>query len=63
MEDFSDVTWPYGPEKHKGKRFGELPSNFIKWIAENSFREDLAEAASNEWHFRDRYGDHVWEDD
>ena len=62
MTDFSDVIWPYGPDKYKGRRMSEIPSGFLKWIAENSFKDDLAEAASDEWHFRDRFNDHFWED-
>ena len=59
--DFSDVIWPYGPDNHKGKRLGDIPSGFVKWISENSFDDELAEAASDEWFFRDKFNNHFWE--
>ena len=59
--DFSDVIWPHGPDNFKGKRLGAIPSGFVKWISENAYDDSIAEAASQEWFFRDKFNEHFWD--
>lgn len=59
--DYSDVRWPHKPEKFKGERMGDLPSNFLKWIAENATDDSLAEAADKEYDYREMTDSHEWE--
>lgn len=62
MAEFEDVQgnvlWPFGPEKYKNKRIDSLPSRFLRWVAENSFNDSLATAASEEWEFREKHNQH-----
>lgn len=59
--DFSDTIWPHGPAQYKGKRLGSIPSNFIKWIAENAYDDSIATDADAEWKFRDKFNNHFWD--
>lgn len=56
------IKWPYGPDKYKDKKMEDLPSKFLRWIAENSFNDRLATAADQEWAFREKFNEH-WEDE
>jgi hypothetical protein len=62
MEDHGIVIWPYKPIKFKGKMLGELPSSFVKWVAENCREKFLCESADKEWQHREKYNCH-FEDD
>lgn len=59
--DFSDTIWPWRPDKYRGKRLGDIPSGFIKWIAENSRDDSIAEDASDEYSFRSKWNNHFWD--
>ena len=61
MTHFAHIIWPHKPEEHKGKKMEELPSKFLRWVAENAFDDRLATAADQEWQFREKFNDH-WED-
>ena len=52
------IRMPYG--KFKGKEMHEIPSPYLKWLAEN-VGETLAVAADEEWRWRDTMQQH-WED-
>lgn len=56
---FSDVIWPFNPPEYKGKRIGDLPSGFVRWIAENAKNDRLATAADKEYQFRERHDTHI----
>jgi len=51
---------PFG--KHQGKKFYEIPSDYLKWAAENIDNEDIACAADDEWQHREHYGQHFYDD-
>ncbi len=50
---------PYG--KFKGKEMHEIPSGYLKWLAEN-FGEFVAVAADKEYQWREKNRQH-WEED
>lgn len=52
------VTMPYG--KFKGKEMHEVPSGYLRWVAEN-LGEFLAVAADEEWQWREKNRQH-WEE-
>ena len=56
----SDMIMPYG--KFKGKPFYEIPSGYLKWLAENVGDERIAIEADEEYQHREKYGVH-WYDD
>lgn len=59
------MKMPYG--KYKGKSIKDLPSSYLKWIAEN-WKEDtknnkkICMTADKEWHFRQKYNQHFEEE-
>jgi len=56
----SDTIMPYG--KFKGKAIHEMPSGYLKWMAENLDDEVLACEADDEYQYREKYNCHQWED-
>lgn len=56
----SDLQMPWG--KHKGKFIEELPSGYLRWLAENCEQEDICEAADKEYNWRGDHDGH-WEVD
>ena len=55
----SDMVMPYG--KFKGKAIHEIPSGYLKWIAENINDVMLCEAADEEYQHREHYNAHFYE--
>ena len=55
----SDFTMPYG--KFKGKAMHEIPSAYLKWLAENMDDESIACKADEEYQHREQYNCH-WYD-
>lgn len=53
------MEMPFG--KHKGKEIESLPSSYLHWLAENCDDEIVAQAADNEFQWRENHRDH-WED-
>ena len=47
--------------KFKGKAMHEIPSGYIRWLAENFNDDKIASAADREWQFREKHNTH-WED-
>ena len=47
---------PYG--KYKGVDMEEIPSNYLRWVAENFDDDVVASKADEEWQFRERTGSH-----
>lgn len=54
------VTMPCG--KYKGKEIGLIPSDYLKWLAENWADEIICAAADKEYRSRTDYGEHFYED-
>ena len=53
------MKMPWG--KHKDKNMEDIPSNYLLWLAENCDNERIAEAADEEWQFRERHNEHFYE--
>lgn len=51
-----DMTMPFG--KHKGRLISELPSGYLRWLAENCNNEDICAAADEEYKWRSDHGGH-----
>lgn len=56
---------PYG--KHRGKPIHTIPSNYLKWVAENWNEKDvmkkrIVEECDKEYQFREKYNCHIKED-
>ena len=47
--------------KHQGKEMHEIPSDYLKWVSENWSQENVAEAADEEWNFRERNRTHFYD--
>jgi len=56
----SDLIMPYG--KYRGKAMHEIPSGYLKWLAENVDDEIIANEADEEYQHRERYNVHWYED-
>jgi hypothetical protein len=50
---------PWG--KFIGKTIEEIPSSYLKWLAENCDDEDIATAADTEFEWRNEHSRHIWE--
>ena len=59
LMDALDTKMKWGA--HKGKRLGDIPSGYLKWVAENWSDDRVATAADLVWSDRDNLNDH-WED-
>lgn len=56
-----ELVMPFG--KHKGRIIEELPSSYLRWLAENLEDEDeVVEAAEAEYNYRRDHGGHFEED-
>lgn len=54
------MEMPWG--KHKGKDIEDVPSDYLRWLAENCDNERIAIAADEEWDFREKTNSHTYED-
>ena len=52
------MRMPYGA--YEGKEMHQIPSAYLKWLAENFAIENVCTAADKEWQWREKYGEH-WE--
>lgn len=50
---------PYG--KFKGKEMHEIPSKYLKWLAENCEDEGICMEADEEYQYREHYNIHWYE--
>lgn len=48
---------PFG--KHRGQPISELPSSYLRWLAENCRDETICEAADEEYRYRDDHRCHT----
>ncbi|KKN08872.1 hypothetical protein LCGC14_1052410 [marine sediment metagenome] len=51
-----EVKMPYG--KFKNKTMEEIPSGYLRWLAENFKIEEICQAADKEWIYRETYNLH-----
>ena len=56
-----DFKMPWG--KFRGKYIYGLPSSYLKWLAANCDDDNIAEAADQEWNFREHYNYHFEDDE
>lgn len=59
--DFGEIIMPRGV--HKGKKIEEIPSDYLKWMAENWSEGTTADkllcgAADQEWNWREKHNEH-----
>jgi hypothetical protein len=49
--------------KYKGEDIEDVPSDYLKWLAENFDNEEVALAAEDEYNFREVNNKHFWSDE
>lgn len=49
-----------GPYQYK--ELSEVPSNYLRWLAEDCFIEWLRDAADKVWQWREAYNEHWYEE-
>jgi len=54
------MKMPWG--KYKGKDLEEIPSGYLKWLAENCEDYEIAQAADEEFRWRTDWNKHFWEE-
>lgn len=54
------MKMPFG--KYKGMRIEDIPSDYLRWLASSCDSENIAEAADEEYNWREEYGEHFWDD-
>ena len=53
-----DIKMPYGA--YKGKPMHDIPSGYLRWVAENFKDERICKAADDEYQYREKYNTHWW---
>ena len=48
--------------KYKGEDIEDIPSDYLKWLAENCEQDNIATAADEEYQWREDNNAHKWED-
>jgi len=56
----TEMIMPWG--KHKGKCICDIPSGYLRWLANECDDDRIAEAADTEYNHRETYNVHRWED-
>ena len=56
MPEVPEMIMPWG--KYQGVDIEELPSGYLKWLAENCDDNALCEAADKEYRYRDDHSRH-----
>jgi len=54
-----ELRLPYG--KFRGRAMHQIPSGYLKWVAESFGRENICVVADEEWQYREKYTEH-WEE-
>lgn len=44
--------------KYYGNLLQDIPSSYLKWLAENCDNDEIATNADLEWQYREKYGKH-----
>ena len=55
-EDFGQIKMTFG--KFKGRRIEDLPSSYVRWLAENCKLDYIATAADQEYSYREQFDLH-----
>ena len=55
------MRMPWG--KHKGDDIEDVPSGYLRWLAENCEDDTIASAADEEYRWRADNSAHFWSDD
>jgi hypothetical protein len=53
------MEMPWG--KFKGKQIEEVPSGYLKWLAENCEDDTICNAADEEYRWRTDNHEHFWD--
>ena len=59
MQVALSIIMPYG--KFKGKLLDDIPSKYLKWVAENYENEIVAVAADVVWNWREEMNAHLYD--
>lgn len=54
------MIMPWG--KHKGEDIEDIPSGYLRWLAENCQDDLIATLADDEYNEREDDGTHIWEE-
>jgi hypothetical protein len=54
------MKMPWG--KFKGKYLEDIPSGYLRWLAENCENDEIATEADEEYRWRTDNNAHKWED-
>lgn len=57
----SEFVMPWG--KYRGTELCNLPSSYVRWLAESSFDDDICERADEEIKYRDDHSMHFESND
>jgi len=55
-----EIVMSYG--KFRGCKISEIPSGYLKWMAENMENGTLCYAADDEYQRREKWDEHFWGD-
>jgi len=50
---------PFG--KHRGEDIEDIPSPYLRWLAQNCDDEEIAIKADEEYNYRERYNCHIYD--
>ena len=53
------MIMPFG--KHKGKDIGDVPSDYLLWLARDCNNKAIAIVADEEYQYREKNRCHIWE--
>ena len=53
-----DFVMPWG--KHQGKRLASIPSDYLRWLAENCNDDSIASMADEVFRWRSDNNEHFW---
>jgi len=56
VEKAANFIMPWGA--YKGIKIQSVKSSYLRWLAEKSTNDKIAEYADLEWRFREEHGDH-----
>jgi len=54
------MIMPWGD--FRGKEIEDIPSNYLKWLAENCKDDSIATVADKEWTYREEFDCHIEDD-
>ena len=57
VEEADDFRMPWGA--YRGQILSDLPSSYLKWIAENVKQRNICDMADAVWRFREKHNVHI----